>query len=48
MTYFSVPHLEFEAAPPAVVEMPEPRSPEEVLCMLAQNPPQSECSADAF
>ncbi|WP_169728590.1 hypothetical protein [Comamonas composti] len=48
MTYFSVSPLEFEAAQQAVVEMPEPRAPEEVLCMLAKNPPQSECSADAF
>lgn len=28
--------------------MPEPRSPEEVLQLLAQDPPQGEYSVDAF
>ncbi len=28
--------------------MPDPRSPEEVLRILAQNPPPGEYSADAF
>lgn len=49
MAYLYAAYPEFKATQPEVMTlMPEPHSPEEVLRMLSQNPPQGECSADAF
>lgn len=48
MTYFSAALFEQIPAQQAAVEMPEPRSPEEVLSLLAQEAPQGEYSVDAF
>lgn len=48
MTYFLTADAEFAVAPQDVAPMPEPRSPEEVLSMLALEPPHGEYSVDAF
>lgn len=49
MTYLYAAYPELKATQQEVMTlMPEPRSPEEVLRMLTQNPPQGEYSVDAF
>ncbi|MEX8192349.1 hypothetical protein [Comamonas guangdongensis] len=49
MTYLYAAYPEFKATQEVVTQMPDPRSPEEVLRMLSQNPPpEGEYSADAF
>jgi len=48
MTSFSAAILEQLPPQQFAAEMPEPRSPEEVLSMLAQDPPPGEYSVDAF
>lgn len=48
MTDVYAASFEFNAPQKVMVQMPEPRSPEEVLQMLAQEPPPGEYSVDAF
>lgn len=50
MTYLYAAYPDFKATNLEVMKpMPEPRSPEEVLRMLSQNPPPAgEYSVDAF
>lgn len=48
MTYLTDHQFEFSAASHNPQQLPEPRSPEEVLSMLAQDPPNEEFSVDAF
>ena len=48
MTFLTDQQFEFSAASQTAQQLPEPRSPEEVLSMLAQDPPNEEYSVDAF
>lgn len=48
MTNFSAAFFAHLQPQQAAVEMPEPRSPEELLSMLGEEPPQGEYSVDAF
>ncbi|MBV8247711.1 MAG: hypothetical protein JO200_04600 [Comamonas sp.] len=49
MTYLYAAYPELKATQEVVTQMPDPRSPEEVLRMLSLNPPpEGEYSADAF
>lgn len=49
MTYPYAAYPELKATQEAMMNLPDPRSPEEVLQMLSQNPPpEGEYSADAF
>lgn len=49
MTYLYAAYPEFKATQDVVTSLPDPRSPEEVLRMLSQNPPpEGEYSVDAF
>ena len=49
MTYLYAAYPEFKATQEVVTSLPDPRSPEEVLRMLSQNPPpEGENSVDAF
>lgn len=48
MTDVYAASFEFNAPHQVMAQLPEPRSPEEVLQMLAQDPPQGEYSVDAF
>ena len=47
MTFLSAA-IQYQPAHQETVQMPEPRSPEEVMQMLAQEPPLGEYSVDAF
>lgn len=47
MTFLSAA-IQYTAAQQDCTPMPEPRSPEEVLQLLAQEPPHGEYSVDAF
>lgn len=47
MTFLSAA-IQYQPAQQESVQMPEPRSPEEVMQMLIQEPPQGEYSVDAF
>lgn len=47
MTFLSAA-IQYQPAHQEAVQMPEPRSPEEVMQMLGQEPPQGEYSVDAF
>jgi hypothetical protein len=47
MTFLSAA-IQYQAPQKDTTPMPEPRSPEEVLRLLAQEPPQGEYSVDAF
>lgn len=49
MTYLYAAYPELKATQEVVTSLPDPRSPEEVLRMLSQNPPpEDEYSVDAF
>lgn len=48
MTYLSAALFEQIPVQQMATELPEPRSPEEVLRMLSKESPQGEYSADAF
>lgn len=49
MTYLYAAYPELKATVQEIMTpMPDPRSPEEVLRMLSQNPPEGEYSVDAF
>lgn len=48
MTHFAAALFEHLQPQQTILDMPEPRSPEEVLHMLTQEPPQGEYSVDAF
>ncbi|AIJ46398.1 hypothetical protein DJFAAGMI_00658 [Comamonas sp. PE63] len=49
MTYLYAAYPELKATNQEIMTpMPDPRSPEEVLSMLSQNPPEGEYSVDAF
>ncbi|MEG0139178.1 MAG: hypothetical protein RR818_02440 [Citrobacter sp.] len=49
MTYPYAAYPELKATQEAMSQQPNPRSPEEVLRMLSQNPPpEGEYSVDAF
>ncbi|MDR3004838.1 MAG: hypothetical protein LBV14_11465 [Acidovorax sp.] len=47
MTFLSAA-IQYQAPLQDTTPMPDPRSPEEVLHLLAKEPPQGEYSADAF
>jgi hypothetical protein len=47
MTFLSAA-IQYQAPQQDTTPMPDPRSPEEVLHLLAQEPPQGEYSVDAF
>ncbi|MDR3066042.1 MULTISPECIES: hypothetical protein [Comamonas] len=49
MTYLYAAYPEPKATTQEIMApMPDPRSPEEVLSLLSQNPPEGEYSVDAF
>ncbi|CUB01235.1 hypothetical protein [Comamonas thiooxydans] len=49
MTYLYAAYLELKATNQEIMTpMPDPHSPEEVLRILSQTPPEGEYSADAF
>lgn len=49
MTFLTDIQFELSHTPTMSVELPEPRSPEEVMSLLlAQDPPTEEYSVDAF
>ncbi|MEN2430081.1 hypothetical protein [Comamonas sp. F1-6] len=49
MTYLYAAYLELKATNQEIMTpMPDPHSPEEVLLILSQTPPEGEYSADAF
>ena len=49
MTYPYAAYPELKATQEIMTQLPDPRSPEEVLRMLSQNPPpEGDYSVDAF